>query len=156
VEFIESAPECFRGVEDTAALEAISPPIERWLASLECPIAGLFCLLCHFDSSLYAHALRLHEGSEHSPHWFNPNAFAVPAAGTWGDLGRGEYTGPGLADTVRRRNQLLKGVGHRLSPTLQIKSDGVSTAAPLQVLQRYSADPKKSSNHHVCSSSFGD
>lgn len=30
--------------------------------------------------------------------WFNPNAFVVPAAGTWGDLGRGVYTGPGLAD----------------------------------------------------------
>lgn len=29
---------------------------------------------------------------------FNPNAFVVPAAGTWGDLGRGVYTGPGLAD----------------------------------------------------------
>jgi len=30
--------------------------------------------------------------------WFNPNAFAVPAAGTWGDLGRGDYRGPGLVD----------------------------------------------------------
>jgi hypothetical protein len=30
--------------------------------------------------------------------WFNPNAFVVPAAGTWGDVGRGVYTGPGLAD----------------------------------------------------------
>lgn len=30
--------------------------------------------------------------------WFNPNAFIVPAAGTYGDLGRGTYTGPGLAD----------------------------------------------------------
>ena len=30
--------------------------------------------------------------------WFNPNAFVVPPAGTWGDLGRGVYTGPGLAD----------------------------------------------------------
>ncbi len=30
--------------------------------------------------------------------WFNPNAFVVPAAGTYGDLGRGVYTGPGLAD----------------------------------------------------------
>jgi hypothetical protein len=30
--------------------------------------------------------------------WFNPNAFIVPSAGTWGDLGRGIYTGPGLAD----------------------------------------------------------
>jgi len=30
--------------------------------------------------------------------WFNPNAFLVPAAGTYGDLGRGVYTGPGLGD----------------------------------------------------------
>jgi hypothetical protein len=30
--------------------------------------------------------------------WFNPNAFALPAAGTYGTLGRGAFTGPGLAD----------------------------------------------------------
>jgi hypothetical protein len=30
--------------------------------------------------------------------WFNPNAFALPPAGTWGNLGRGVFTGPGLAD----------------------------------------------------------
>jgi hypothetical protein len=29
--------------------------------------------------------------------WFNPNAFVIPAAGTFGNLGRGVYTGPGLA-----------------------------------------------------------
>ncbi|MGA2596982.1 MAG: carboxypeptidase regulatory-like domain-containing protein [Bryobacteraceae bacterium] len=29
--------------------------------------------------------------------WFNPNAFVQPAAGTYGDLGRGVYSGPGLA-----------------------------------------------------------
>ncbi|MBV8845320.1 MAG: TonB-dependent receptor [Bryobacterales bacterium] len=29
--------------------------------------------------------------------WFNPKAFLLPAAGTWGNLGRGVYTGPGLA-----------------------------------------------------------
>ena len=33
-----------------------------------------------------------------NPHqWFNPAAFVRPAAGTYGDLGRGTYTGPGLA-----------------------------------------------------------
>jgi hypothetical protein len=30
--------------------------------------------------------------------WYNPNAFALPAPGTWGDVGRGVYTGPGLAN----------------------------------------------------------
>ena len=30
--------------------------------------------------------------------WFNPNAFVMPAAGTYGNLGRGTLTGPGLAE----------------------------------------------------------
>jgi hypothetical protein len=30
--------------------------------------------------------------------WFNPNAFILPAAGTYGNLGRGVFNGPGLAD----------------------------------------------------------
>jgi Carboxypeptidase regulatory-like domain/TonB-dependent Receptor Plug Domain len=30
--------------------------------------------------------------------WFNPNAFVLPAAGTYGNLGRGTFYGPGLAD----------------------------------------------------------
>jgi Carboxypeptidase regulatory-like domain/TonB-dependent Receptor Plug Domain len=30
--------------------------------------------------------------------WFNPNAFILPTAGTYGNLGRGTYTGPGLAE----------------------------------------------------------
>ncbi len=30
--------------------------------------------------------------------WFNPNAFVLPTPGTYGNLGRGTYTGPGLAD----------------------------------------------------------
>jgi hypothetical protein len=30
--------------------------------------------------------------------WFNPSAFVLSTPGTWGTLGRGTYTGPGLAD----------------------------------------------------------
>jgi hypothetical protein len=30
--------------------------------------------------------------------WFDPNAFKLPTAGTWGNVGRGSYRGPGLAD----------------------------------------------------------
>jgi hypothetical protein len=30
--------------------------------------------------------------------WFNPNAFMLPTVGTYGNVGRGTYTGPGLAD----------------------------------------------------------
>ena len=30
--------------------------------------------------------------------WFNPNAFVLSTPGTWGTLGRGTYTGPGLAN----------------------------------------------------------
>jgi hypothetical protein len=30
--------------------------------------------------------------------WFNPMAFKLPTAGTYGNLGRGVYSGPGLAD----------------------------------------------------------
>jgi hypothetical protein len=29
--------------------------------------------------------------------WFDPNAFVLPTPGTWGNLGRGDYRGPGLA-----------------------------------------------------------
>jgi hypothetical protein len=30
--------------------------------------------------------------------WFNPAAFILPSVGTWGNLGRGVFTGPGLAN----------------------------------------------------------
>ena len=30
--------------------------------------------------------------------WYNPNAFMIPPAGTWGNLGRGVYKGPGLEE----------------------------------------------------------
>jgi Carboxypeptidase regulatory-like domain len=35
----------------------------------------------------------------HNPHqWFNPNAFSLPAPGTYGNVGRESLTGPGLAE----------------------------------------------------------
>jgi carboxypeptidase family protein len=35
----------------------------------------------------------------HNPNqWFDPNAFILPTAGTYGNVGRGTLTGPGLAD----------------------------------------------------------
>jgi hypothetical protein len=30
--------------------------------------------------------------------WFDPNAFILPAVGTWGNAGRGILTGPGLGE----------------------------------------------------------
>jgi hypothetical protein len=30
--------------------------------------------------------------------WFNPNAYVLPAVGTWGNVGRGTLTGPGLGE----------------------------------------------------------
>ena len=30
--------------------------------------------------------------------WFNPKAFLLPQAGTFGNVGRGVYSGPGLAE----------------------------------------------------------
>ena len=36
------------------------------------------------------------EGSPNQ--WFNPVAFLLPASGTWGNLGRGVFNGPGLAE----------------------------------------------------------
>ena len=41
--------------------------------------------------------------------WFNPNAFVLPTAGTYGNLGRGVYSGPGLADVDA---SLFKDHGH--------------------------------------------
>jgi len=52
--------------------------------------------------------------------WFNPNAFVLPPAGTYGDLGRGTYTGPGLASLDL---SLAKNFAVAEKLTLQLRSE---------------------------------
>ena len=52
--------------------------------------------------------------------WFNPNAFILPAAGTYGNLGRGTYTGPGLAALDL---SLLKNIEVTEKMKLQLRSE---------------------------------
>jgi len=52
--------------------------------------------------------------------WFDPNAFLLPTAGTWGNLGRGTYRGPGLA-TVDV--SLLKNVPVSERTTLEFRAE---------------------------------
>ena len=52
--------------------------------------------------------------------WFDPNAFLLPTAGTWGNLGRGTYRGPGLA-TVDV--SLLKNVPLSERATLEFRAE---------------------------------
>jgi hypothetical protein len=52
--------------------------------------------------------------------WFNPAAFVLPAAGTWGNLGRGVYQGPGLA-TVDL--SLMKSTAIREKASLQFRAE---------------------------------
>ncbi len=52
--------------------------------------------------------------------WFNPNAFLLPAAGTYGNLGRGVFTGPGLAEFDL---SLLKNTPLSERTTLQFRAE---------------------------------
>jgi hypothetical protein len=52
--------------------------------------------------------------------WFNPNAFVLPAAGTYGNLGRGVFSGPGLAEADL---SLIKNVALTERINLQIRSE---------------------------------
>ena len=52
--------------------------------------------------------------------WFDPKAFALPAAGTFGNLGRGTLTGPGLANVDL---SLLKNTRLSERTTLQFRSE---------------------------------
>jgi hypothetical protein len=58
----------------------------------------------------------LHKQTE----WFNPNAFVRPAAGTYGNLGRGTFTGPGLADVDF---SLLKNTSLTERTTLEFRAE---------------------------------
>ncbi len=52
--------------------------------------------------------------------WFNPNAFVLPTAGTYGNVGRGVLTGPGLADLDV---SLFKNIAITERVKLQIRSE---------------------------------
>jgi hypothetical protein len=52
--------------------------------------------------------------------WFNPGAFVLPPAGTYGDLGRGVYNGPGLASVDV---SLVKNVAIAERMNLQIRPE---------------------------------
>jgi hypothetical protein len=52
--------------------------------------------------------------------WFNPNAFIVPAYGTFGDLGRGTYSGPGLTEVDL---SILKNVAVSERVSLQFRAE---------------------------------
>ncbi len=52
--------------------------------------------------------------------WFNPKAFILPTPGTYGNLGRGTYSGPGLADADV---SLLKNTSIFERATLQFRAE---------------------------------
>jgi hypothetical protein len=52
--------------------------------------------------------------------WFNPNAFVLQAAGTYGNAGRGTLTGPGLADVDC---SLLKSIAVAEKAHLQFRAE---------------------------------
>jgi hypothetical protein len=52
--------------------------------------------------------------------WFNPNAFSLPAFGTYGNVGRGVYNGPGLANLDL---SLLKDTRIRERAQLQLRAE---------------------------------
>ena len=52
--------------------------------------------------------------------WFDPNAFVLPIPGTWGDVGRGTYRGPGLASIDL---SLFKGIHISERASLQFRAE---------------------------------
>ena len=57
-------------------------------------------------------------------HWFNPQAFILPAPGTYGNVGRGVLTGPGLADLDL---SLFKNIALSERQTLQFRAEAFNT-----------------------------
>ncbi|MDQ2777908.1 MAG: carboxypeptidase regulatory-like domain-containing protein [Acidobacteriota bacterium] len=57
--------------------------------------------------------------------WFNPNAFILPAPGTWGNVGRGDYRGPGLASVDL---SLFKNISLAERDTLQFRVECFNVA----------------------------
>ena len=56
--------------------------------------------------------------------WYNPNAFVLPAVGTYGSLGRGVYTGPGMADLDL---SLFKSISITEHTRLQFRAEAFNT-----------------------------
>jgi hypothetical protein len=52
--------------------------------------------------------------------WFNPKAYALPAVGTWGNVGRGILTGPGLRSVDM---SFFKTIPVREGVNLQLRSE---------------------------------
>ena len=52
--------------------------------------------------------------------WFNPNAFVLPTVGTFGNVGRGTYTGPGLSEVDA---SMFKTVALSERMTLQFRAE---------------------------------
>jgi hypothetical protein len=52
--------------------------------------------------------------------WFDPNAFTVPAYGTFGNLGRGTYSGPGLSEVDL---SILKNIAVSERVSLQFRAE---------------------------------
>jgi hypothetical protein len=52
--------------------------------------------------------------------WFDANAFILPDVGTWGNLGRGTFTGPGLANVDL---SLLKNIAVSEKTGLQFRTE---------------------------------
>jgi hypothetical protein len=109
----------------------------RWLAGWQ--LNGIATLLSGFPFTPQIGSNRSGDGDTRNPdrpslnpafsgpvvvdnpnQWFNPNAFILPAAGTYGNLGRGTYTGPGLAALDL---SLLKNIEVTEKMKLQLRSE---------------------------------